>query len=247
MSAVYALARRIDDIGDRGGGATEELQELEVVRTQIHSLRTGAPPQDDAVLIAVDDAARRFPVPLDAFDDLVDGCEHDVAGTRYETIDELVGYCRLVAGSIGRLSVGIFGAQDVATAMTLADDLGVALQLTNILRDVAEDRSMGRVYLPSEDLAAFGCAADVSGSAHAIDALVRSETERARGWFERGLGLLPLLDRRSRACTAAMAGIYARLLARIDSHPQRVLAQRLSVPTWEKAWVAVRCVVGIGP
>ena len=105
----------------------------------------------------------RFPIPLDAFDDLIDGCEQDSIGTTYKTVDELVGYCRLVAGSVGRLSLGVFGASDLATAMPLADDLGVALQLTNVLRDVAEDRAMGRVYLPATDLAEFGCVADASG------------------------------------------------------------------------------------
>ena len=105
---------------------------------------------------------------------------------------------------------------------------------------------MGRVYLPIEDLVAFGCSAEVDGPPDAIKALVHSEAERARAWFERGLDLLPLLDRRSRACTAAMAGIYQRLLARIDAHPEQVLVRRMSVPARGKVWVVLRSLAGVG-
>ena len=101
--------------------------------------------------------------PLDAFDELIDGCELDVRGTGYETFDDLVGYCRLVAGSVGRLSLGVFGARYPESAEPRADALGVALQLTNILRDVVEDRAMGRVYLPRTEAAELGCAPDLSG------------------------------------------------------------------------------------
>jgi phytoene synthase len=103
---------------------------------------------------------------------------------------------------------------------------------------------MGRVYLPAEDIARFGCASDLTGPRDAVGALVRFEAERARGWFERGLQLLPLLDHRSRACVGAMAGIYRRLLVRIDADPTAVLDRRVSLPTWEKAWVAARSLTG---
>jgi phytoene synthase len=154
----------------------------------------------------------------------------------------LVDYCRLVAGSVGRLSLGVFGAADLAAAMPLADDLGVALQLTNILRDVAEDREMGRVYLPATDLAEFGCAPDASGPRDAIGPLIRFEAARARSWYRRGLALLPHLDRRSRACTAAMAGIYVRLLDRIERQPTVVLDQRVSLPARHKVVVAAKAI-----
>ena len=147
-----------------------------------------------------------------------------------------------MAGTVGRLSLGVFGATDMERAIPLADDLGVALQLTNILRDVEEDRGMGRVYLPADDLQEFGCAPDASGPRDAMGRLVRFECARARSWYDQGLDLLPLLDRRSRACTAAMAGIYRRLLGRIEADPTAVLDQRLSLPTQEKAWVAVRAI-----
>jgi phytoene synthase len=130
----------------------------------------------------------------------------------------------------------------MAAAIPLADDLGVALQLTNILRDVAEDRAMGRVYLPATDLAEFGCAADASGPRDAMGLLVRFECARARSWYHKGLALLPHLDRRSRACTAAMAGIYCRLLDRIERDPAVVLDRRVSLPTRQKALVAARAI-----
>ncbi len=186
----------------------------------------------------------RYPLPMAAFGELIDGCEMDVRGTTYETIDELVGYCRLVAGTVGRLSLGVFGSADPAVASARADALGVALQLTNILRDVVEDRGMGRVYLPTDDARRFGCAPDLSGPDDALAALVAFECGRARQWFDDGLRLLPLLDRRSRACVATMAGIYEHLLARIERDPAAVTRGRLSLPVWEKAWVAARGIAG---
>ena len=112
------------------------------------------------MLVALDDAARRFPIPVAAFGEIVDGCVADVQGTSYATFDELLHYCRCVAGLVGRLSLGVFGAADQAEAAPLADALGVALQLTNILRDIREDYQNGRVYLPAEDLGRFGCSLD---------------------------------------------------------------------------------------
>ena len=110
------------------------------------------------MLLALADTGRNFPVPMEAFGELIDGCVADVRGTHYETFDDLLYYCRCVAGSIGRLSLGIFGTSgDPEEAARLADSLGVALQLTNILRDIREDHANGRVYLPAEDLAKFDC------------------------------------------------------------------------------------------
>ncbi|MST35125.1 squalene synthase HpnD, partial [Acidimicrobiaceae bacterium USS-CC1] len=184
---------------------------------------------------------RRYPIPMGALHELVDGCGMDVEGAHYADFDELVAYCRAVAGTVGRLSLGIYGATDPVRAEALADALGVALQLTNVLRDIIEDRdAMGRVYLPAEDLARFGCGPDVTGDPDALRALVSFEAARAADWYDRGLALLPMLDRRSRACTAAMAGIYRRLLTRIQADPDAVLRGRVSLPTREKALVAAR-------
>src|SRR5207253_475225 len=161
---------------------------------------------------------------------------------------ELVAYCRRVAGAIGRVCLAIFGLRDqarpgTADAEALADDLGVALQLTNILRDVAEDAENGRVYLPGEDLRRFGLS-EASlldpRSGEPLAELIRFEAARAREWFERGMALAPLMDRRSAACVLATAGIYRRLLERIEAQPQDAMRRRVSLPTHEKAWVAAR-------
>jgi phytoene synthase len=257
LAAVYAFARRIDDIGDGTLPPADKLTALAEARTSITALAGGATPAGladpssdaDPVLVALADSGQRFPIPLEAFGELIDGCEADVRGTSYDTFDELRNYCRCVAGSIGRLSLGVFGTRDVATAAPLADELGVALQLTNILRDIREDYREGRVYLPAEDFSRFGTALRPNGSGWpAADPklvkLVVFEAERARDWYSRGLRLMPMLDRRSAACTAAMAGIYFRLLQNIAADPELVLQRRVSLSSGQKAMVAVKSLAG---
>jgi phytoene synthase len=242
MSAVYAYARRVDDIGDGTLPPERKLADLAATR---RSLVEGDP--NDAVMVALADARTRFQLPGEALTDLLDGVQMDVVGTNYEGFDDLVVYCRAVAGSIGRLCVGIFGASDIDRAVPLADDLGVAMQITNVLRDVREDYARGRVYLPAEDLRRFGCAENLEESPpDASAALIRFEAARGREWFARGLGLLPLLDARSRACVRAMTGIYRRILAQIERDPQQIMRRRISLPAWEKAWVAARSLAGAG-
>lgn len=279
LSAVYALARRIDDIGDAAESSREaRLAGLAEVRGSVKQLIADEPP-DDPVLVALADAARRYPIPLEAFEELVAGCEADVQGQRYKTFADLVGYCRQVAGSVGRLSLGVFGppegtvgaplpidemiklvdaggdAGELTTA-ELADVLGVALQLTNILRDVLEDRRNGRIYLPSAEMLRFSCGLRLSDTDSTVDGvgfndnraalagLIRFQAQRAERWYRLGLRLLPRIDHRSAACTGAMAGIYRRLLRHIWRDPLAVSRQRLSLPATEKALVAARALAG---
>ncbi len=251
LASVYAFARRIDDIGDGTLPAPDKLAALAEARASITALAAGQPPPaGDLVLLALADAARQFALPLDAFGELIDGCEADVRGTTYRTFDDLLHYCRCVAGSIGRLSLGVFGTPDIATAAPLADALGVALQLTNILRDIREDYRSGRVYLPAEDLDRFGCVLEPGGRDEPagngkLADLVGFEADRARGWYADGLRLMPLLDRRSAASAGAMAGIYFRLLEHIAAAPASVLRRRVSLSTGEKAMVAARSLAGM--
>jgi phytoene synthase len=259
LAVIYAFARRIDDIGDgtlpgqqADMPAEQKIADLEAARQAVLNLDgaggSGAS-LDDPVLLALADVKRNFPVPMEAFGELIDGCVADVRGTRYETFEDLHHYCRCVAGSIGRLSLGIFGTgpdhtgHDQQEAARLADSLGVALQLTNILRDIREDHENGRVYLPAEDLAKFDIDLDAPSVSQFIR-LVEFEAERAREWYAAGWQLLPMLDRRSAACTGAMAGIYRRLLERIAAQPAAVLDSRVSLSTGEKAMVAVRALAG---
>lgn len=316
MCAAYAFARRIDDIGDGDLDRDQKLCLLDEAATRLSELEragSGAVSSGDAVLVALADAHARFSLPAGALGELIEGVRMDVNGVSYERFEDLVLYCRRVAGAIGRVCLAIFGmperrgggsddpraeaarradAGQVAEACQLADDLGVALQLTNILRDVREDAGNGRAYLPAEDLRRFGLiseggeprAAEVlaeltrgpepagprspagpgsgtvepaasratDGAAQAgrgearaaLHALVRFEAERAQEWFERGLRLTPLLDRRSAACVLAMAGIYHRLLERIEADPARAMRERVALSSPEKVWVAVRSMVG---
>ncbi|RCG15390.1 squalene synthase HpnD [Streptomyces reniochalinae] len=255
MSALYAFSRRVDDIGDGDLPAEAKRERLERTRDLLALVKDRQVRDDDTdpVAVALSHAADRFPLPLDALDELIDGVLMDVTGATYETWDELKVYCRCVAGAIGRLSLGVFGtvsgAPDTARAPEYADTLGLALQLTNILRDVREDAEGGRTYLPSEDLEKFGCAAGFESTTVPDGAdftgLVHFEVRRARALFTEGYRLLPMLDRRSGACVAAMAGIYHRLLDRIAADPAAVLRGRVSLPGREKAYVAVRGLAGL--
>jgi phytoene synthase len=238
MCAVYAFARRIDDIGDGEQPAARKRALLEEARGEL----AGA--NGDPVRLALADAEARFALPREALAELIDGVQMDVDGTRYESFEELALYCRRVAGTIGRLCVAIFGSSDPARADRLADDLGVAMQLTNILRDIREDAARGRTYLPRADLERFGCSDPLSAATADFAALVGFEAARAREWFERGLALLELIDARSGSCVAAMTGIYRRVLERIERDPVAVRAGRVSLPPWEKTWVALRSLMG---
>jgi phytoene synthase len=275
MSAVYAFARRVDDIGDGTLPDAEKLRLLDAASASLAAVEAGSPPGDghDPVLVALADTRSRYPLPPGALGELIEGVRMDVRGVEYESFDDLVLYCRRVAGAIGRVCLAVFGlradAGDPARAQAVADELGVALQITNILRDLREDAENGRVYVPAEDLRRFGLGADEGGQARQIAALARSAAdpaaaarhaeelgrmaalmrfEAARGseWFARGTTLAALLDRRSAACLMAMAGIYRRLLHHIEREPQTALAQRVSLPRSEKIFVAARGMIGGG-
>ena len=253
MCAVYAFARRVDDIGDGELERDEKRRLLEQAQSALAALEASAYEpggEPDPVIVALRDARRRFAFAPEALAELIEGVRMDVEGVRYERFEELLLYCRRVAGAVGRISLAIFGVRcgEPADAEPLADDLGVALQLTNILRDLREDAQSGRVYVPGEDLRRFGLNGTHGGAAIAtlmaaggpgrdagngrgeqareddrarLRELVRFEADRAEAWYERGMRLAPMLDRRGAACVRAMAGIYHRLLQRIARRYRR--------------------------
>ncbi|TDO48282.1 phytoene synthase [Kribbella sp. VKM Ac-2571] len=250
LSALYALARRIDDIGDGDLPLEDKRNALAAVRKDLGRLDD----LDEPVYVAVADAARRYPVPLGAFEELVAGVETDLCDVRIADFDELVVYCRRVAGSVGRLCLSIFGPStggtDFETLALYADQLGIALQQTNILRDIREDFINGRIYLPSDELEHFGAriALDEHGALDdpqgRLAGYIRYAASRAQDWYSLGWRLLPYLDRRSGASCRAMSGIYHHLLRRIGANPVLVYDQRLSLSAGEKAQVALASLAG---
>ena len=246
LCALYALARRIDDIGDGDLPHEQKQTALDTLRKDIVNLDG-----TDPVLVAVADAARRYPVPMGAFQELVDGVQMDLGDVRLADFDELVRYCRLVAGSVGRLCLSIFGAaaEDAPKGEVYADQLGIALQQTNILRDVREDLMNGRVYLPADELSRWGITLELedgilSDPEGRLAGYLRFAAARAEDWYSLGLRLVPFLDRRSAGACRAMAGIYHHLLVRIQRNPVSIYDRRLSLSPAEKARVAVGSLVG---
>jgi phytoene synthase len=211
IAAIYAFARRVDDIADGDLPEREKRERLDALRTALD-----APPGDDAMLVALADARTRFPIPGSALQALVDGGLQDLEQHRYATFEALHGYCRKVAGAVGVACVAVYGSEDVERAETL----GVALQLINIIRDVREDWQLGRVYIPQDELASFGVPEDDIAAGRATDrwrALMTFQAERARAYLQDGLGLLRSLDSRSALCVSTFAGLYRATLERIEA------------------------------
>jgi 15-cis-phytoene synthase len=243
LCALYALARRIDDIGDGKLPVEQKRVELDLVRKRLGSIGD----VDDPVYAAVAETARRYPVPVEAFEEIVHGVELDLEQVRVADLGELIRYCRLVAGSVGRLCLSIFGSEGVdhGVAATYADQLGIALQQTNILRDIREDLLNDRIYLPADELARFGVELRLDETGSLADpyarlaGYIRYAATRAEDWYGLGMRLVPHLDPRSAASCRAMAGIYHHLLGRIGSQPVSVYDRRLSLTGLEKVTVAV--------
>lgn len=248
MCAIYAFARRVDDIGDDGElDRPAQLEQLGLERMRLAGTADGRDEAGDPVITALGHATQHYRLPVDALELLIEGVELDVLGSEYESFDELVRYCRCVAGSVGRLCLAVFTDGSASDeAYRLADDLGVAMQLTNILRDVVEDRERGRTYIPAEDRERFGCPDLASAGEPEVAALIRFEAERAAQWFDRGMRLVELLDARSASCVQAMTGIYRRILDRILDDPIQVMRGRISLSPLEKTWVAARSLVSAG-
>lgn len=238
--AAYAFCRLCDDVADEPMPPAEKLRRLEEVRRGLSATYQGDP--QGPVFTALAHAAGVYSIPQEYLHAVVDGVEMDLTRSRYQTFDELRLYCYRVASAVGLICTEVFGYSDPA-AREHAIDLGLAMQLTNILRDIKEDVSLGRIYLPQEDLEHFGY---TEGEVEAgvqndrFRALMQFEASRAREHFQRGKRLIPLLPLRSRACPAVLGGIYSRLLDRIEARGYNVFRERISLSSREKLLLALR-------
>jgi phytoene synthase len=220
IAAVYAFAREVDDVADGDAALEEKRVRLEALRAALDD------PPPSATHIALSDARERFGIPQAALSALVDGGLQDLVKTRYASFDELRGYCEKVAGAVGVACVAVYGSDDVERAQTL----GIALQLINIMRDVDEDRALGRVYLPHDELERFGV--HELAPSREWGELMAFQAARAHAHLEEGLRLLDSLDRRCALCVSTFAGIYRGQLDRMEANGFDVFSAscRLSTP-----------------
>ena len=235
IAALYAFARRVDDIADSDLDPDERRRRLEDCRTSIEALPGS--PNGDSVLVALSDAMSRYPIPKSALLDLVAGGLMDVDKSRYANWQELHEYCRRVAGTVGLACVAVYGPRDPAAAEPLAERLGLALQQINIMRDVAEDWGLGRVYLPQDELAQFGVSEEDIEARHAGQEwreLMSYQAARADRLLRAGLDLLTLLDRRSALCVRTFAGVYRGLLVQMRDRRYDVFTARPHLSRVEK-------------
>ena len=228
IAAIYAFARRVDDVADGDLPLAEKRTRLEGLRAALD----GEP--GDPVFVALRDARDRFGIPREPLEALIDGGLQDTEQSTYADFADLRGYCEKVAGAVGLACVPVYGSSDTERAMTL----GIALQLINIIRDVDEDQRLGRVYLPQDELAAFEVE-ELAPTPQFRD-LMAFQAERARAHLAEGLRLLDSLDRRSALCVGTFAGLYRETLDRIEAGGFDVFGEKTRLSTPRKLAVVAR-------
>jgi phytoene synthase len=250
LYAVYAFCRIVDDIADLGvdGAADPAAQHaaLDGWRADIARCFDGGGEPRHPIARQLATAVRAYAIPREALQAIIDGVAMDVDGAAFETIDDLLPYCYRVASAVGLCCIEIFGYTQPG-ARQYAVDLGTALQLTNILRDVGADARAGRVYLPRADMRAHGISVDdLRHGRHdaAFVALMRQQAARARDYYRRADAAFPRADARSLVPARIMGAIYAALLAEIEARDFRVFGERITVPARRKVAIAVRCWAG---
>jgi 15-cis-phytoene synthase len=224
VAALYAFARAVDDLADREEPARAELERWKLAIEALPASSDGG-----AVLIALADAMARYEIPKEALTDLVDGALMDCDRFRYGSWEELREYCRRVAGAVGVACAAVYQPSSWDSAQPRAETLGLALQQINIMRDVPEDWSLGRVYLPQDELERFGVGEEDIASGRTGPewcALMDQQAARAETLMREGLELLPLLDRRSALCVRSFAGIYRGLLDQMRTRDYDVFSKR---------------------
>jgi phytoene synthase len=227
MCAIYAFMRYCDDISE-GEGASREA--IERWRRDLDNALQGRYGKN-LLWPAFHDTVQNYRIPHEYFYQMIEGVSSDLEPKQLHTFDELYRYCYQVASVVGLTIIHIFGFES-PDALKLAEKCGIAFQLTNILRDVREDRDNGRIYLPEEDILKFG--ADLATHDDRFVRLMSFEAGRARAYYDESRPLIGLVHPRSRASLWALIEIYRRLLGRIERSNFDVLEKRIRVPTWEK-------------
>lgn len=234
MCAVYAFMRECDDLSDGERASAEAMAGWRADLDRALTGEPGAHPLWPALM----DTVERYQIPHRYLIEMIDGVESDLKAHDFETFDELYRYCYLVASVVGLTIIHIFGFDDPA-ALVLAEKCGVAFQLTNIIRDVAEDRDEGRVYLPREEMRRFGVES-LKQNSSGLRRLLESMAGRARAYYEESRPLIGMMHKDSRASLWALVEIYSRLLDRIAANSYDVLPKRIRLSSWEKAWILVQ-------
>ena len=242
MCAIYAFMRYCDDLSDEPGASRAAVERW---RNELEEALEGRF-SEHPVWPAFHHTVRRFGIPREYFQQMIDGITSDLEPRRIETFDELYGYCYRVASVVGLTIIHIFGF-DTRSALPLAEKCGVAFQLTNILRDIREDAERGRIYIPAEDLRRFGVTEDDLRAGRRDEPflrLMRFEAARARSYYNESAPLLELIHPRSRSSLLALISIYSRLLERIEGRNYDVFSSRVRLSLFEKSWIVVRAMVG---
>src|SRR2546428_5671233 len=240
ITALYAFCREVDDVVDETSDPQVAGAKLAWWRAEIANLAAGK--AQHPVSRALAPFVEKFDITAARLNEIIDGMEMDLTQTRYLDWRALEHYCYHVAGVVGLLAAGIFGYRDART-LEYAKDLGIAFQLTNIIRDVGEDARKNRIYLPMEDLKRFNVpASDILGARHTpeFNSLMAFEDERARSYYDKAMAALPAQDRRAQRPALIMAAIYRTLLAGTGRDGFRVLTQRTSLTPLRKFWIAWR-------
>jgi phytoene synthase len=235
MFALYAFMRRVDDVADATGQQNDkQLAELGRLRASLDRATSGV--FDDELWPAIADTVQSYSIPPRYLQEVIDGVEMDVRGERFETFEELAQYCHRVAGVVGQACVHIWGFTD-ERAIALADECGTAFQLTNILRDLAEDAALGRVYLPQEDILQFDYSREELIRLERnprFERLLRFEIDRAETFYAKAAELPQYLHRDGRRVFQAMFSTYQALLERVKRLGSEILSRRVTLTPGQK-------------